>query len=83
MGREAMVRCQRDRLQPELAGRAVASGMYVHRLVTVEAVEEEAEWPGDVVNRWHWSTKGKIVVAYADRRVNLGRPPLLRKVVLP
>src|SRR5687768_1131125 len=50
---EGVVGGERDRIQPELARRALAPRVDVHGLVAVEAVKEEAEGARDVRDRRH------------------------------
>lgn len=50
---EAMVPGEGHGIQPELTRVAISSDVNAHRLVAIEAVEEEVERPRNAFNRWH------------------------------
>lgn len=47
------VSAQCYRLNPKLAGHSAPLDMYMHGLIAVETVEEEAIGTGNVLDRWH------------------------------
>jgi hypothetical protein len=52
-GREAVVCRQFDRVKPEFASSLFTPDVYVHRLITIEAVEEEPVRSRDVFDSRH------------------------------
>ena len=50
---EALIPCQRDRRQPELALLSISPNMDVYWFVAVETVEEEPIRPWNADNLWH------------------------------
>jgi hypothetical protein len=52
-GCETLIPCQGHGLKPEFTQHPIPLNMYVHSLITVEAVKEEPVWPWNITDRWH------------------------------
>ena len=59
---EALATSQLHRFEPELAGAALSLDVNVHRLITVEAGEEDPVWPRDARDSRHSETFAPLPV---------------------